>query len=157
MPVPGPAPVAAPAPAPAPKPANGTFDWPAILAALEAKNARLSDYLQHARVLAQSDTALELGFPEEAHIAGELVAEPKNTTALRDQIKDLTGKTLTINVKLLDAQAAAAAPVRSAVEESREKAAADRQKREREAREHPATKLVLETFGAQIKEIKTDV
>ena len=26
-----------------------------------------------------------------------------------------------------------------------------------EAREHPVTKLVLETFGASIKEIKTDV
>jgi len=29
--------------------------------------------------------------------------------------------------------------------------------REAEAREHPITKHVLQTFGAQIKEIKTDV
>jgi hypothetical protein len=29
--------------------------------------------------------------------------------------------------------------------------------REHEAREHPITKHVLQTFGAQIKEIKTDV
>ena len=34
---------------------------------------------------------------------------------------------------------------------------AERTKRETEAREHPITKHVLQTFGAQIKEIKTDV
>jgi len=62
-----------------------------------------------------------------------------------------------ITVKLLDEQASAAAPARSVLEESRERAAEDRRRREHEAREHPATKLVLETFGAQIKEIKTDV
>ena len=135
------------------------MDWPGILALVEQRNARLGDYLQHARVLVHTDDRLELGFPEEAHIAGELVAEPKNTTALRELLHEHTGKTLAITVKLLDAKASAAGatPSRSAVEESREKAAEDRKKRESEAREHPATKLVLETFGAQIKEIKTDV
>ena len=34
---------------------------------------------------------------------------------------------------------------------------AERSKRETEAREHPITKHVLQTFGASIKEIKTDV
>ena len=35
--------------------------------------------------------------------------------------------------------------------------AVERSKREKEAREHPITKHVLQTFGASIKEIKTDV
>jgi hypothetical protein len=46
---------------------------------------------------------------------------------------------------------------RSILEASREKTHSDRQAREREAREHPITKHVLQTFGASIKEIKTDV
>jgi hypothetical protein len=134
-----------------------TFDWPGILAALEQKNPRLEGYLQHARVLAHEGDKLELGFPDNAHIAGEIMQEPKNTTALKEFLREHLGRSLDVKVKLLDEAASAAAPARSAVEETREKAAEDRKKRESEAREHPATKLVLETFGVQIKEIKTDV
>ena len=50
-----------------------------------------------------------------------------------------------------------AAGARSILETTREKTTAERSKREAEAREHPITKHVLQTFGAQIKEIKTDV
>ena len=38
-----------------------------------------------------------------------------------------------------------------------DKSRAEKTKREAEAREHPITKHVLQTFGASIKEIKTDV
>ena len=48
-------------------------------------------------------------------------------------------------------------PNRSVVEATRDRALDEKRKRESEAREHPVTKLVLETFGASIKEIKTDV
>jgi DNA polymerase-3 subunit gamma/tau len=157
----GPRPEAPPPPAPAAAPPSiarpKTFDWPGILAELEQKNPRLEGYLQHARVLAHDGDKLELGFPENAHIAGEIMAEPKNTTALRDFLREHLGRTVNVSVKLLDEDASQSAPARSVVEQTREKVADDRRKRESEAREHPATKLVLETFGAQIKEIKTDV
>ena len=58
---------------------------------------------------------------------------------------------------MLDAAETKALPTRSIIESSREKSYAERTKRETEAREHPITKHVLQTFGAQIKEIKTDV
>ena len=60
-------------------------------------------------------------------------------------------------MRLLDATESAAVPARSLHEEQRDRAAGDRKNREDEARAHPATKMVLEAFGAQIKEIKTDV
>ena len=58
---------------------------------------------------------------------------------------------------MVDASEAKAAGPRSIVESTRESKYAERNKREKEAREHPMTKHVLQTFGAAIKEIKTDV
>jgi hypothetical protein len=49
-----------------------------------------------------------------------------------------------------------ATPARSIVEVDRERADQERARREAEAREHPLTKMVLRTFDAEIKEIKTD-
>ena len=43
------------------------------------------------------------------------------------------------------------------LETTQDRSRVERTKREAEAREHPITKHVLQTFGAQIKEIKTDV
>ena len=45
----------------------------------------------------------------------------------------------------------------SAADVQLERARKERAGRESEAREHPLTKMVMETFGASIKEIKTDV
>jgi len=58
---------------------------------------------------------------------------------------------------MLDANESAQGGPRSVLEDTRAKSSAERQKREAEAREHPITKHVLQTFGVQIKEIKTDV
>jgi DNA-directed RNA polymerase subunit F len=66
-------------------------------------------------------------------------------------------KNLRVAVRLLDAKESSTAGVRSILEATRERTSAERSKREAEAREHPITKHVLRTFGAQIKEIKTDV
>jgi hypothetical protein len=66
-------------------------------------------------------------------------------------------RNLRVAVRLLDAGESKTAGVRSVLETTRERGAAERSKREAEARAHPITKHVLQTFGAQIKEIKTDV
>jgi hypothetical protein len=62
-----------------------------------------------------------------------------------------------LRVKLLDASESSSGTARSVVEVDRERVQSERKKREAEAREHPMTKHVLATFGAHIKEIKTDV
>jgi hypothetical protein len=66
-------------------------------------------------------------------------------------------KNVRVAVKLLDATESNTAGARSVLETTQERSSAERNKREAEAREHPITKHVLRTFGAQIKEIKTDV
>ena len=117
----------------------------------------LAGHYQHARVLAFTADLLEVGFPEEAHMSGELAREPEQMAVMKQFLRDHLGRPMNLAVKLLTAVESAQAPARSAVETTRERAAEERRKRETEAREHPVTKLVLETFGAQIKEIKTDV
>ena len=87
----------------------------------------------------------------------EMARQPDQVENVRQVIRDLTGKPTALTVRLLTGAESAATSVRSNVETSRTKANEEKQRREREAREHPMTRLVLETFGAQIKEIKTDV
>jgi hypothetical protein len=62
-----------------------------------------------------------------------------------------------VSVRLLDDGESRAAGARSILETTQDKSRAEKTKREAEAREHPITKHVLATFGAAIKEIKTDV
>ena len=91
-----------------------------------------------------------------AAIAADLGAPPDD---LRASVRGLgpAQKNVRVAVKLLDASESSTAGARSVLETTRERTSAERSKREAEAREHPITKHVLQTFGAQIKEIKTDV
>ena len=101
--------------------------------------------------------ALEVGFTADLHSLGEMARDNDAISEMRAFLAEHLGHSVSLSIKLLDAAASAAAPVKSIVEETRARAAEERKIRETEAREHPVTKLVLETFGAQIKEIKTDV
>jgi hypothetical protein len=105
----------------------------------------------HARVLSWTDTAIDIEFADEvlAEIAKDKVGD------LQAVLKDLHhGRVVEVRIKV---GAAAPGASRSVAEDTRVRAAEERRSREAEARAHPATKMVLETFGASIKEIKTDV
>ncbi len=158
----GPAPDLGPPPDRSPRPAERVAPsppllWDSVLSALESKRGMLAGHYQHARVLSFTADNLEVGFPEEAAMSGELCREPEQINAMKQFLRDHFSRSMNLSVRLLTAAESAQAPARSIVEATREKAVEERKKREAEAREHPATKLVLETFGAQIKEIKTDV
>ncbi len=131
--------------------------WNAVLDALEAKRrfATLGHY-QHARVLTWTADAIELGFAAD-YAMGEMAREADQVETVRQTLAEVTGKPVAVTVRLLTAAESAATVGKSTVEDAKAKAHAERQRREHEARNHPMTRLVLETFGAQIKEIKTDV
>jgi hypothetical protein len=131
--------------------------WNAVLDALEAKKrfATLGHY-QHARVLTWTTDTIELGFAAD-YAMGEVARETEQVELVRQVVREVVGQPVAVTVRLLSASESAATPGRSSVEDAKAKAHAERQRREREAREHPMTRLVLDTFGAQIKEIKTDV
>jgi hypothetical protein len=133
--------------------------WGQVIDYLETqRKISLRGYFEFARVLKWTATDLELGFApdDDSRWAGENAAEQVNINELRGLLADL-GHTVKVTVRMLDAAESTKMPARSIVESSRESKSAERTKREKEAREHPITRHVLQTFGAAIKEIKTDV
>lgn len=139
-------------------PAEVLRAWNEVLGELESlRKFSLLAPFQHARVLRWTDTLLELGFPVDVHSMGEMAKE--NADELRAVLRTLGPelKAIHVAVRLLDANESSATGARSVLEATREQTSAERTRREAEAREHPITKHVLQTFGAQIKEIKTDV
>jgi hypothetical protein len=134
--------------------------WSAVLSELEARRRfSLLGPFQHARVMGWTAEQIELGFPVDVHSMGEMAAEKDNLDELRSILRELAPelKSVKLAVRLLDQNESGAVTARSVLETSRDRSSAERTKRESEAREHPVTKHVLQTFGAQIKEIKTDV
>jgi DNA polymerase-3 subunit gamma/tau len=133
--------------------------WSEVLAELEARGKFSLACFHHARVMKWTAEELELGFPIDVHAMGEMAADRQNVDDLRMIIRELgpDQKSIRVAVRLLDEQESGRTQARSILETSRERSFAERTKREAEAREHPITKHVLQTFGAQIKEIKTDV
>ena len=131
--------------------------WSAVLDALhERRRLAAFGHYQHARILSWSDDALELGFGHDYAMA-EMAREAELVEVVRQTVRELVGRPVAVTVRMLSTAESATTVARSSVEDAKAKAHAERQRREREAREHPMTRLVLETFGAQIKEIKTDV
>ncbi len=132
--------------------------WNDVLAELESlRKFSLLGPFQHARVMTWTEELLELGFPVDVHSMGEMARD--SADELRAIVRGLSAafKNVRVSVRMLDASESKTAGARSILETTRERTSAERSKREAEAREHPITKHVLQTFGAQIKEIKTDV
>jgi len=159
-PAPAPVPAAAPAPAPAPAgipavPSDPLATWDTILAALAIQRRTLAGAYEHARVLSWSADAIEIGFSVDWHMFGEIARDKLDE--MRSFLKDQLGRPVDLRIKLLSDAESKTGPSRSIVENNRDKLVEEKRKRESEARDHPVTKLVLETFGASIKEIKTDV
>jgi hypothetical protein len=138
--------------------ADASRMWDDVLAELETlRKFSLLGPFQHARVMSWTANQLELGFPVDAHSMGEMAKE--SADELRTVLRTLDPAFSNVKpvVRLLDSNESSTAGVRSILEATRERTSAERTRRETEAREHPITKHVLRTFGAQIKEIKTDV
>lgn len=133
--------------------------WAQVIDYLETqRKISLRGYFEFARVLKWTASDVELGFADDhdSRWAGENAAEKQNLDDIKAILEQL-GHKVRVSVRMLDAAESKALPTRSIIESSREKSTAERSRREAEAREHPITKHVLQTFGAQIKEIKTDV
>ena len=132
--------------------------WNEVLGALEKRNMfSVFAPFQHARVLKWTSDALDLGFPIDVHAMGEMAHD--RVEELKMLLRELgpDQKSVRVSVRLLDDGESRAAGARSILETTQDKSRAEKTKREAEAREHPITKHVLATFGAAIKEIKTDV
>ncbi|MBK9072173.1 MAG: DNA polymerase III subunit gamma/tau [Myxococcales bacterium] len=132
--------------------------WERVLAHLDEKRKlSLLGYYQHGRVLSWNAGELVVGFAEEFRTLGELAKERESIDEMRAVMTAFTGQAIDVVVRLLSAAESAALPARSMLETKQEADTGERKRRTEEAAAHPITKLVLSSFGATIKEIKTDV
>ena len=125
-------------------PVDPMAEWTALLGKIETRSKMMAGVYHTARLISWSDRAIELGIP------GGMAADAENLKELKKIIGELVGAPLDVKVKT------EAASGRSLLEVEAEKREAERKKNEDEARGHPVTEKVLETFGASIKEIKFD-
>jgi RNase H-fold protein (predicted Holliday junction resolvase) len=133
--------------------------WEGVIAALEEKRKlALVRLFQEAKLLTCEPNKIVVAFPK-GTIDGELASDKERVEEMREALAEHFGRTIEFAVELLtDSELAKAGPTAfSLVELTQAARAEEREAREHEAREHPMTKLVLDTFGAAIKEIKTDV
>src|SRR5205814_627605 len=110
-------------------------------------SVKLAGIYAGARLLSWTDQAIELG------ASGLLVSDVENIKELKKIVAEVLGAPLDVRVKPV---AGAFEQPRSVMELEAQRAEAMRERREQEARAHPVTEKVIETFGAAIKEIKVD-
>jgi hypothetical protein len=135
--------------------------WEQTNTALERKSIALAGVYLHAKLLAWDDAAITLGLAADS-LQASLASDADNITKLRAFLREHTGAPLDVKVKAISGlpTASAAGPpapaARSVAEVDAARTRVDKQAREDEARKHPLTEAVLDTFGAEIKEIKVD-
>jgi DNA polymerase III subunit gamma/tau len=133
--------------------AQAIREWDEITAGLLAAGKfALSAQFQEARLLRFGGGAVEVGFPPGEQLGFDIASDPDNVKAMKAFLQDRYGSPVEFRVRALSAEEAERA--RSLVEIDRERARDERSRREAEARAHPLTRMVLDTFGATIEEIK---
>ena len=122
--------------------------------ALESANEYgLMTVYQTAKVLAWDDTGIKVGFPA-GGLTSEIAVDKEKVTRIRAFISKHLGHALPFEVSILSAEQEAQAT--SIIEDAKQRAGEEHDRRLEEAKEHPMTKKVLRTFGAKIKEIKIE-
>jgi DNA polymerase III subunit gamma/tau len=129
------------------KAAGGMADWEKFIGFLEKKSMTLAGIYSNAKLMAWTEKGVEIGFPKEFALG----IDPDKIAVVKAALKEFAGKPLALEVRTIEAAAGASV---ADVEGARRREEHD--KRVEEARAHPATQAVIDTFGAAIKEIKVD-
>jgi hypothetical protein len=137
-------------------PADPVATWDRLVGVIGDRSMMLSSVYVHARMLGWTDKGLELGFARDS-LHASLGSDADNLGKLRGIIAGELGGEVPVTVKLLTdlpAPSPGLAQAASVAERDREKARVDKAAKEAEARQHPLTKVAVDTFDAVIKEIK---
>ena len=134
--------------------------WERAVTAFEKKSLTLAGIYSHARLGSWDDRAIELWVAGDS-LQASLATDPANIASLRSFLAEHTGAALEVRVSKGQGAPASARGERpsggaSIAEVEGERRRVLREKREQEARSHPITEAVVQTFGAGIKEVKVD-
>ncbi len=134
---------------PTPAAANAIEGWRLVRLRFEERPS-LAAALDHAEVTEWAPGKVTLVFSERFMMD----RVEKYRADVEQIVSDVTGTA--VRLALQQGAARAAPPVlRSEVAREADAAAADRQRREREAREHPIVRKAQEVFGVSLREVKT--
>ncbi len=151
-----PPPAPAPAPAPTPAPTDILAQWESVITDLEAAgNMTIVAAAQQARILRWTEDNLVIALPE-GSLEASIAADRDSVSTVQKILAKRYGRPIRFEVTLFSGDDPGGETQKSLVEVDAERTATERAEREAEARDHPMTKVVLDTFGAEIKEIKTD-
>lgn len=139
-------------------PGDSLAAWERVIRALEERRElTLMSLYQQARILRWDESGVHLGFPSGTATA-ELATDADSVASMRTFLAEHLGAPVELHVSTLEeSELASREGAKSIVQAHEERQRDERDRRENEARQHPATRAVLDTFGASIKEIKTDV
>jgi DNA polymerase-3 subunit gamma/tau len=142
-----------------PRPDGDLAEWAKLLAALQqSRKVSLYGCFEHAKLLSWKNNAIEVGFSEDYGMIAEMASDADNMAAMKAFLHKRYGHPIALTVRTLTAdEATSQQRAESVIEARRRDAAAERNKREDDARKHPSIRMVLSEFDAQIKEIKTYV
>lgn len=134
------------------------MEWERVITALEEGGKwNLLRIYQEAKLRSWKDDEIRACFSKDSFQADSAVKE-ENVAEMKEILAAKYRKPIKFTVELLSAAEVESQPaMKSVVEHDAEQRSNERATREEEARSHPLTKVVMETFGASIKEIKTDV
>ena len=120
----------------------------------EAREISLITVYQSAKVLDWTDDEVVVGFAKDG-LTAELACSREKLGEMQAFLNEHVKKDFKLRIELLTKEQEANA--QSVLEMEQENLDKERTIRLNEAKEHPMTKSLLETFDAQIKEIKVDV
>jgi hypothetical protein len=134
-------------------PADPFAEWQRVVAALQERSGILYGHYSRARLLGWNDAGIELG------TASFLATDADTVKELTRLVGEILGAPVAVRVKSIPAEKPGAPEKvegKSVAEVEAARDAAERAQREKEARAHPLTEKVIQTFGASIKDIKLD-
>jgi DNA polymerase III gamma/tau subunit len=137
------------------QPSNPLRAWEAVIGALaDAREFGLVTIYQTAKVLSWSEDEVAVGFPADG-LTAEIASDKEKVASMKAFLEKRAGHPVSFQVKLLSEDEEAEAV--SILEDAKRRADEETEAKRQEAKDHPITKVVLETFDASIKEIRTDV
>ena len=147
---------ASPAPSAQLPPHGDPLDrWEQTLNRIESESSSLAGIYAHARPLAFNGTSVTLGFVKGSFQA-QLASDSDNVRKLETLLTKVLGSPMTVAVANVDAPAQGAAGPASVADLDDQRRRHDRDERDREAREHPLTRTVLEVFDTRIEKVDLD-
>jgi hypothetical protein len=126
-------------------PADVVGEWTRVVGELEKRARGLFGHYARAKLVSWNEAGIELA------ASSPFAREPDTVKDLKRVVGEILGVPVEVKVKEDTGGGA-----KSVAEVEAEKNQAENEKREKEARGHPLTEKVIQTFGASIKEIKLD-